>query len=136
REQGKTLTRYVPPDQVEVLTQHTANFQKFQELVGQYAQIIIEQTRAERIAGLKKRPRTPDPPGPRPGNPTVDGALPGGPTQWSGGSGTGSPSAYGGVQIGQPDCGMAAAECRRPNRRCLSTQAKIGRASCRETRYT
>ena len=55
REHGKTLTRYVPPAQVEVLTQHTANYQKFQELVGQYAQIIIEQTRAERIAGLKKK---------------------------------------------------------------------------------
>src|SRR6266478_5866976 len=48
REHGRTLTRYVPPDQVEVLTQHTANFQKFQELVGQYAQLIIEQTRAAR----------------------------------------------------------------------------------------
>jgi uncharacterized protein DUF6788 len=55
REQGKTLTRYVPPDQVEVLSQHTANYQKFQELVGQYAQLIIEQTRAERTAGLKKK---------------------------------------------------------------------------------
>ena len=55
REHGKTLTRYVPPDQVEVLTQHTANYQKFQELVSQYAQLIIEQTRAERIAGFKKK---------------------------------------------------------------------------------
>ena len=55
REQGKTLTRYVPPDQVEVLTQHTANYQKFQALVSQYAQFIIEQTRAERNAELKKK---------------------------------------------------------------------------------
>jgi hypothetical protein len=55
REQGKTLTRYVAPDQVEVITQNTANYQKFQELVDQYAQIIIEQTRAERSAGLKKK---------------------------------------------------------------------------------
>jgi len=59
REQGKTLTRYVPPDQVEVLSQHTANYQKFQELVGQYAQLIIEQTRAERTAGLKKKTSRP-----------------------------------------------------------------------------
>ena len=59
REQGKTLTRYVPPDQVEVLSQHTANYLKFQELVGQYAQIIIEQTRAERTAGLKKKTSRP-----------------------------------------------------------------------------
>ena len=59
REHGKTLTRYVPPDQVEVLTQHTANYQKFQELVRQYAQRIIEETRAERIAGLKKKTSRP-----------------------------------------------------------------------------
>ena len=59
REQGKTRTRYVAPDQVEALTQHTANYQKFQELVGQYAQVIIEQTRAERIAGLKKKTSRP-----------------------------------------------------------------------------
>jgi|SRR5258706_3833050 len=59
REQGQTFTRYVPPDQVEVLSQHTANFQKFQELVGQYAQLIIQQTRAERSAGLKKKTSRP-----------------------------------------------------------------------------
>ena len=59
REHGKTRTRYVPPDQVEVLTQHTANYQKFQELVGQYAQLIIEQTRAERLGGLKKKTSRP-----------------------------------------------------------------------------
>ena len=59
REQGKTLTRYVPPDQVEVLTQHTANYQRFQELVGQYAQLIIEQTRAARMGGLKKKTSRP-----------------------------------------------------------------------------
>ena len=59
REQGKTLTRYVPPDQVQVLSQHTANYQKFQELVGQYAQLVIEQTRAERTAGLKKKTSRP-----------------------------------------------------------------------------
>jgi hypothetical protein len=55
REEGKTLTRYVPPELVEVLTRHTANYQRFQELVSQYAQLIIEQTRAERTGGLKKK---------------------------------------------------------------------------------
>jgi len=59
REQGKTLTRYIPADQVEALSEHTANYQKFQELVGQYAQLIIEQTRAERSAGLKKKTSRP-----------------------------------------------------------------------------
>jgi hypothetical protein len=55
REQGKTLTRYVSGDQAELVAQHTANYQKFQSLVSQYAQLVIEQTRAERSAGLKKK---------------------------------------------------------------------------------
>jgi hypothetical protein len=55
REHGKTVTQYVSADQVEVLTQHTANYQTFQALVSQYAQLIIEQTRVERTAGLKKK---------------------------------------------------------------------------------
>ena len=59
REQGKTLTRYVPGDQVEQVAQHTANYQKFESLVSQYAQLIIEQTRAERSAGLKKKTSRP-----------------------------------------------------------------------------
>ena len=52
REQGKALSRYVPADQVEVLAVHTANYQRFQNLVDQYAQLVIERTRAERAAGF------------------------------------------------------------------------------------
>jgi hypothetical protein len=55
REHGKTLTRYVPADQVDVVVQHTENFKKFEGLVSQYAQRIIEQTRTERAAGFKKK---------------------------------------------------------------------------------
>ncbi len=55
REGGKTVTRYVPADQAPLVAQHTANYQTFQALVDQYAHLIIEQTRAERTAGLKKR---------------------------------------------------------------------------------
>lgn len=55
REDGKTLSRYVPGDQVELVAQHTANYQKFQDLVSQYAQLMIRQTRAERAAGFKKK---------------------------------------------------------------------------------
>ena len=61
RQQGKVFTQYVPAEQVEVITQHTANYQKFQTLVSQYAQLIIQQTRAERTAESKKktlRPRS------------------------------------------------------------------------------
>ena len=59
REEGKALSRYVPADQVEVLAQHTANYQTFQRLVDQYAQLIIERTRAERAAGFKKKTSVP-----------------------------------------------------------------------------
>lgn len=59
REQGKAFSRYVPADQVEVLAQHTANYQTFQNLVDQYAQLVIERTRAERAAGFKKKNSAP-----------------------------------------------------------------------------
>jgi hypothetical protein len=55
REGGKPVSRYVPVDQVEVVAQHTDNYKKFEGLVSQYAQQIVEQTRAERIAGFKKK---------------------------------------------------------------------------------
>jgi len=59
RQQGKAVSRYVPSDQAELVAQHNANYQTFQNLVGQYAQLIIERTRAERTAGFKKK--TPSP---------------------------------------------------------------------------
>jgi hypothetical protein len=59
REQGKALSGYVPADEVEMLAQHTANYQRFQSLVDQYAHLIIERTRAERAVGFKKK--TPGP---------------------------------------------------------------------------
>ncbi len=59
REQGKAISRYVPNEQVEVVAEHTANYQTFQNLVDQYAQLIIERTRAERVAGSKKKTSAP-----------------------------------------------------------------------------
>jgi len=55
REKGKTLTVYVPADQVSLVTEHTANYQQFQALVAQYGQLIVDRTRAERTAGAKKK---------------------------------------------------------------------------------
>ena len=55
REDGKAISRYVPSDQVESVAQNTANYEQFQALVAQYAQLIIEQTRAQRTAGFKKK---------------------------------------------------------------------------------
>ena len=65
REGGKTLTRYVPADQAQVVAEHTANYQQFQSLVGQYAQLIIDQTRAERAGGFKKKTLLPRSSGPK-----------------------------------------------------------------------
>ena len=57
REKGRTLTRYVPADQAGVVAAHTANYQRFQTLVEQYAQQLIEQTRTERATDAKKKSR-------------------------------------------------------------------------------
>jgi hypothetical protein len=65
REGGKTVTRYVPADQAQVVAEHTANYQQFQSLVGQYAQLIIEQTRVERTGSFKKKTSRPKSSGPR-----------------------------------------------------------------------
>lgn len=75
RENGQPVSRYVPRDQVEAVALHTANYEKFQALVGEYAQQIIETTRAERAAGTKKI--TGPGPASRPGagNPAVDGPV-------------------------------------------------------------
>ena len=60
-DQGKNLTRHVRPEQVPLLEQALAGHAKFQQLVEQYARMIIDQTR-EQLAGVgvKKKP------GPRP----------------------------------------------------------------------
>jgi hypothetical protein len=55
REQGKTVSRYVPREQVEAVAEHTANHQVFRTLVETYAQQIIDQTRRERLEGVKKK---------------------------------------------------------------------------------
>ena len=57
REQGRTVTRYVPADQVPVVATHTANYQRFQTLVEQYAHQEVERTRADRTRAAKKKSR-------------------------------------------------------------------------------
>jgi hypothetical protein len=59
-EDGKKVTRYVPAEQVPDLKTALANYQRFQELVQQYAQLLVDQTRADRAAGSKKKDPTPD----------------------------------------------------------------------------
>lgn len=59
RQNGKTVTRYVPRDQAELVAVHTANYERFQALVAQYAALVAERTRAEREAGSKKKTSPP-----------------------------------------------------------------------------
>lgn len=60
RQDGKTLTRYVPRQQTEAVLENTANYARFEQLIGEYVRLVAEQSRAEREAGFKKKtaPRT------------------------------------------------------------------------------
>ena len=58
-EKGKNVSCYVPQDQVPALREAIAGYKQFQTLVEQYVQLMIQQSRAERTAGLKKK--TPPP---------------------------------------------------------------------------
>ena len=56
-ENGKNQCRYLPQDKVPAVQQAIEGYQKYQQLTQQYAQQIIEQTRAELDIGVKKKPR-------------------------------------------------------------------------------
>jgi hypothetical protein len=55
RDHGQPVSCYVPRDQVETVAENTSNYRKFEALVGQYAEQIVAQTRAERTGGVKKK---------------------------------------------------------------------------------
>ena len=54
-EKGRNVSRYVVGEQVAALKDAIAGYQRFQQLVTQYVELMVEKTRAERQAGLKKR---------------------------------------------------------------------------------
>ena len=54
-EDGRNVSRYVPADQVAELQADIADYQRFQQLVQQYVQLLVERTRAQRQAGAKKK---------------------------------------------------------------------------------
>lgn len=56
-EDGKNRCRYLPQDKVPEVQQAIDGYRRFQELTEQYAQQIIEQTRAELNIGIKKKPQ-------------------------------------------------------------------------------
>src|SRR5947209_112691 len=53
-ENGKNCCRYLPQDKVPEVQQAIEGYQQYQQLTDQYAQQIIEQTRAELNIGIKK----------------------------------------------------------------------------------
>lgn len=53
-ENGRNVSRYVREDQVPALKEALEGYARFEQLVEQYAQIVVNQTRAERLAGSKK----------------------------------------------------------------------------------
>jgi hypothetical protein len=54
-EDGRNVSRYVPAEQVEELKAAIADHQRFQQLVQQYVELLVERTRAQRQAGAKKK---------------------------------------------------------------------------------
>lgn len=57
---GKNVCRYVPQDQLPALKEAITGYEKFQKLTHQYAEVVIEKTRAELASGLKKKNPVPN----------------------------------------------------------------------------
>src|SRR6266404_3615562 len=55
-ENGKNCCRYLPQDKVPEVQQAIEAYHQYQQLTEQYAQKIIEQTRAQLNIGIKKKP--------------------------------------------------------------------------------
>jgi len=58
-EEGRNVSRYVPLAQVGPLKEAIAGHHRFQKLMQQYVQLMVEKTRAEREADLKKKTQRP-----------------------------------------------------------------------------
>ena len=58
-EKGRNFNRYVPREQLAAYEEALAGYQKFAQLIEQYAQGMIEKTRAELASSKKKRPSRP-----------------------------------------------------------------------------
>jgi len=56
-EKGKNVTRYIRSEQVPLVKAALAGHAQFQDLVAQYAQLVIDQTREQLASvGIKKKP--------------------------------------------------------------------------------
>src|SRR5471032_853643 len=64
-EQGRNVSRYVPSDQVPPLQEAIEGYHRYEHMMGQYLQLMVDQTRAERQADSKKKPPRPSSSSPR-----------------------------------------------------------------------
>jgi hypothetical protein len=58
-ENGRNVSRYVPAGQVADLKAALEGHRQVQTLMSQYVQLLVEKTRAERLANSKKKTRHP-----------------------------------------------------------------------------
>jgi len=56
-ENDKNCCRYVPQDKLPAVQQAIEGYHKYQQLTEEYAQRVVEKTRAELDLGVKKKPR-------------------------------------------------------------------------------
>ena len=54
-ENGRNVSRYVPPEQVADVKAAIDGYHQVQAMMAQYIQLMVDQTRAERAAGFKKK---------------------------------------------------------------------------------
>lgn len=59
-EKGRNTSRYVPREQVSALKEDLGNFKRFEELLDEYVELMVQQSRAERQEGSKKKLRRPN----------------------------------------------------------------------------
>ena len=55
RQDGKNVSRYIPRDQAPSVQEAIDGYARFQTLIGQYVDQIVDQTRAEIAADSKKK---------------------------------------------------------------------------------
>lgn len=55
REGGRNVTEYVPAEQVAQAQENIEAYRRFEELVGQYVDVISTQSRQARRSGFKKK---------------------------------------------------------------------------------
>jgi hypothetical protein len=58
-ENGKNLSRYIPPEQAPAVREAIDGYARFQALIGQYVDQVVQRTRAELASAVKKTKHRP-----------------------------------------------------------------------------